>query len=32
MDINVSKCPPSNVYVEEIKNLRKKTKKSIYGR
>ena len=32
MDINVSKCPPSDVYVEEMKNLRKKTKKSIYGR
>ena len=32
MDINVSKCPPSDEYVKEMILLRKKTKKSIYGK
>ena len=32
MDINVSKCPPTDEFIREMKILRKKTKKSIYGR
>jgi len=32
IDINVSKCPPTNEFIREMKLLRKKTKQSIYGR
>ena len=32
MDINVCKSPPSDEYVKEIILLRKRTKKSIYGK